>query len=613
VISHVVGGRGMKRRPNDPRSCGSGRKYKKCCEGKATPSGLPPDLSRLFAEAQRGYQQGQLERAEQVCREILASDPQDSDAVHQLGAAAIRAGRLEQATELIRSAIALDPASAIYHGDLGAVLNLMGRMHEAVAEYRRALELKPDFVDALSNLGGILLDLKKPEEARSCLERAVALNPAHANAHLNSGSCYLTLDRPHDAARHFWKALQLQPDSLQAANDLGACLARGGFQADAIPLYQKAAELHPNNPAVWVNLGAALKDLGEPGSGLVHLERALALEPEHATARWNRSLCLLSLGRLAEGWADYDWRLLGGAKQQPRPFSVPLWDGSDPAGKTVLVWMEQGLGDHILFSSMLPDLLSAGARCIVECDWRLVSLLQRSFRGIEAVPMGDPPRPRTLQPDIDFQIAAGSLPRWCRQSLKRFPNHRGFLVPDPLRVTHWKERVERLGDGLKVGICWRSMVNQEDRAVMYSKLNQWGPILTTRGIQFVSLQYDECAEELGEAERFFDMRVKVWEDMDLKNDQEGVAALISSLDLVLSAGTAVDQMAGALGKSAWVVGRGEADLWGLGTNYCPWYPSIRSFLSRLSDPWEPMLEKVASELASLVAAGSIPHRPPPMI
>jgi hypothetical protein len=224
------------------------------------------------------------------------------------------------------------------------------------------------------------------------------------------------------------------------------------------------------------------------------------------------------------------------------------------------------------------------------------------------VPQTVPPHPRTRQPGIDFQIPAASLARWLRPSLERFPQRRGYLVPDPARAARWRERIGALGPGLKVGICWRSGLNQWARAPGSTQLNHWGPILTAPGVHFVNLQYGQCDEELREAERLFGARIHVWDDMDLKDDQEGVAALIPALDLVLSALTAVAQMAGAVGAPAWVLSRlANQTWWELGTDHCPWHPSVRSFPSGATGTWEPVIETVASELRRPGAIMSAPH------
>ncbi len=244
-------------------------------------------------------------------------------------------------------------------------------------------------------------------------------------------------------------------------------------------------------------------------------------------------MCATKAGRLPEGWEAYERRFQSGAVPREQPSNQPRWDASDPAGKTILVWAEQGLGDQLLFFRMVPDLMRAGAHCVVECDGRLVRLLERSFAGAEVVPYSTPPDPRVQRADIDFQIPVGSLARWFRPSLESFPKTSGYLVADSFKVSRWKQLLEDLGEGLKVGICWRSGMTEGSRSMYYSQLSQWGPVLTTADVRFINLQYGECGEELKEAERMFGTRVQVWKDMDLKNDQDGLAALMSALDLVI--------------------------------------------------------------------------------
>ncbi|MDP2999159.1 MAG: tetratricopeptide repeat protein [Bryobacterales bacterium] len=621
----------MKLGRNDACPCGSGRKYKKCCQAEAAHSRRGQDPGLVFAQALQEHQQGRLEGAERLCGQVLAADPRHAGALHLRGLLAVQAGRHDRAAELIREAIVLHPGSAQYHANLGVALERLELREEAASECIEALRLSPDFLDALCNLGAILCDLGRPEEALPHLEKAAALaprsisavqgcahalsemkrwaeaaphfarwaalDPDNATTRLKIGDCYWKQGLWQVAAAHYSKALELKPGSVEAANNLAVCFGEEGRSVEALAVLREAVRLNPDSAAAWANLGCTMRSLGQEETGLRCLDFAIALNSTHVNALWNRSLSLLALGRMAEGWAEYEWGWKTGTRKPERPCGQPRWDGSDPAGKTILVWMEQGLGDHIVFSSMLPDLLRAGAHCIVECQPRLVTLFERSFPGAEVVPQTVPPHPRTREPGIDLQIPAASLARWFRPSLESFPKRRGFLVPDPARVARWRDRIGALGPGLKVGICWRSMANKDARSLDSTQLSQWGPILTVPGAHFVNLQYDRCDEELREAERRFGTHIHVWDDMDLKDDQEGVAALIPALDLVLSAFTAVAQMAGAVGAPAWVLShRGVQGWWGLGTDYCPWHPSVRFFPCEATGTWEPVIETMASEL-----------------
>jgi len=564
---------------------------------------MPPErglgIEALLADARQHLLQRRFERAKQLCAQVLDATPGHTEALHLMGLVSGQTGRYEGAVKLIREVLRSKPDDPVVQTNLAVALHALGRNTEALEHTGVAIALAPGSLHVVMNRAIVLLDLHRWAEAAPCCELWAALDPNNAEAHRLLGDCYARQGLRQQAVGPYARSLALEPDSLEVANNLGACLAAEGHRPEALAVLCQAVERHPNNAAAWANLGVAAKNLGDLNTAIQSFDRALTLEPAHMNARWNRSLCLLGTGRLAEGWMDYEGRWKASEHCQERPFTQPRWDGSNPAGKTILVWLEQGLGDRILFAGMLPDLLRAGARCIVECDLRLLRLFARSFPDAEVVPDTEPPHQRTRQPDIDFQIPAGSLARWFRPSLDSFPDHRGYLIPDPVLAARWKERLAALGEGLKVGICWRSGKFRGMRSVFYSQLNQWGPILTVPGIHFVNLQYDECGEELMEAERLFGTRVHVREDLDLKDDQDGLAALIGSLDVVISGGTAVDALAGAVGVPTWVLTRSIGDWWGLGTRHCPWSPSVRAFLCGAAAGWEPVIESIASELCQL--------------
>jgi len=592
----------MKPGRNDPCPCGSGRKYKKCCEINEMQPEDGAEGELLLAEAHREVQQGRMDRAEALCARVLDAAPRHAGALHLMGAIAGQTGRNEEAVDLLERVLALDPADAMVHTNLAVALHGLGRSEEALAHLDEAIKLAPESTHTLRNHAVVLSDLGRWKEAATYLERWSKLEPENALVYEWIGDWHSRQNLREQSIPHYLRALELDPDRSQAANNLGACLADAGRRESALALLCKIVEMHPEHAGAWGNLGVATKNFGDLKTALRCFDRVLELEPGDAKAQWNRSLTLLGLGRLGEGWAAYEWRFESGAVPRQSPSQRPPWDGSDPAGKVILVWAEQGLGDQLLFFGMVPDLMRAGARCVVECDWRLVKLLARSFANAEVIPYCAPPHPRTQQADIDFQIPVGSLARWLRPSFDSFPKKNGYLVPDTFQVSRWKNRLDALGEGLKVGICWRSGMARGSRSMYYSQLNQWGPILTAREVHFINLQYDQCAEELKEAEDLFGTHVHVWNDMDLKNDQDGLAALISALDLVISAGTAVDSMAGAVGVPTWVLMRGSGGCWSLGTDGCPWSPSVRVFHCGAAAPWEPIVAAMASELCQLKSA-----------
>ena len=472
---------------------------------------------------------------------------------------------------------------------------------QRAADQVREQAARRNQIESLRNRAVELTEAHRDAEAEPYLARWLKLDPHNALAFHMLGDCFAKRGDLEKAAAHYARSLELDPAAVDVASNLGACLAGLGRRPEALKLLCDAVEQNPGSVAAWSNLGIAAKSLGDLETALLCFGRALNLEPKHANSRWNRALCLLGSGRLAEGWAEYDWRWKAGAQGFERIFPQPAWDGGDLRGKTILVWMEQGLGDQIFFASMLGDLMRMGAHCVVECESRLVSLFQRSFAGAEVVPRSTPAHPRTQQPDIDFQIAAGSLPRFLRPTLESFPRTERYLIPDPALSRRWKEGLNQLGPGLKAGICWRSSAGGGMRAIHYAQLNQWAPILSVPGVHFVNLQYDECSQELLEAERLLGTRIHVLGGVDLKQDQDSVAALISALDLVVSARTAVAAMAGAVGTRVMALSRSVTDWWGFGTGYCPWQARVQAFLCGATEPWEPAIQRIASEIRAMAS------------
>jgi hypothetical protein len=207
-----------------------------------------------------------------------------------------------------------------------------------------------------------------------------------------------------------------------------------------------------------------------------------------------------------------------------------------------------------------------------------------------------PPHPAT-QTIADYQCPAGSLAQWLRPNLKSFPATNSYLKADPARVTYWKARLDELGPEPKIGFCWRSSLKTGERNLYYTKLNQWGPILTVPDAHFINLQYDECSTELSEAQQLFGTRLHMFSEVDMYNDLDETAALIKALDLVISAPTSVYTIASSLGVNTWMMTYSMP--WFMhNTRYCPWYPTLRVFIRQWNQSWEEVIEYTAQQLQS---------------
>lgn len=547
-------------------------------------------------------EQGHLDDALAHFHRALELDPDHAPAHNNVGIVLERQGKRDEAIAAYRSALELDPDLTVARNNLGNALQAHGDQEEAVANLMRAVEEDPGNVVALNNLAVGLRELDRKEEAVVWYERALEVEPEAVTTILNLGRVLKELGRNDEAHVQFTRAYELDPDNAQAVVWYGVGLREVGRLDEAVAMFRRGLELLPDSADAHGNLGMTLAIQGHMEEAIREYRVATELRPEDDSIVFCLSLALVATGRLGEGWDLFD-RGFGAGQRQPRSFGdIPTWDGSDLSGKTVMVWREQGVGDEILFASCYQDLVDRADHVIIECEPRLRRLFARSFP--TATVRAQPPphegesEPRNLG-DFDVQVAAGSVPRYVRRDVRDFPTRNAFLVPDPDRVAFWRARVARFGAGLNVGISWRSRINQGLRGRLYTALPDWGPVLGVEGVNWVNLQYDDCSEELAEAERVHGVTIHTWDDIDLMMDLDNVAALTTALDLVIAPGNAVSHMAASLGVPDWQMDLPD-DYSSLGMAGYLWMPTMRRFTRRHDEGWERVVAEVGASLETVV-------------
>ena len=195
-----------------------------------------------------------------------------------------------------------------------------------------------------------------------------------------------------------------------------------------------------------------------------------------------------------------------------------------------------------------------------------------------------------------FATAAGLL----RADIAAFPDPNPFLRPDFDRVAHWRAWPSSLGDGLKVGLTWTSMLATGRRARAYSPFSSWGEILKAPGAVFVSLQYTDPSEAIALARDAFGVTVHVPPGINLRNDLDDLCALCTAMDLVFGAMNATTNIAAGAGVETWVLARAQTAWSMLGSDHLPWYPSVRLFAKPSLDTWDGVLTEIAAAMRQRV-------------
>jgi len=472
-----------------------------------------------------------------------------------------------------------------------------GALAEAEVALRAAIAAAPERDEARHLLGALLCRTGRAAEACEILGDVVARAPQSIEARFNLGAALESAGDAAIAREHYRAVLGIAPDFAPARSNLANLLLRSGEFEAAIAEYRLAVAASPGQAELWYNLGNAYMEVTRSGEAIAAYDRALACNPDYADAHFNRALALLRAGQWAAGWPGYEWRFR--KTDEPtawRDFDCPVWDGRSLAGRTLVVWGEQGLGDEIMFASCLPRLLAAGHRVAIECAPQLRALFQRSFAPAPVHARGE----LTAGRDDAFHVPIGSLP--LRSGAGAGPPFApgGYLQADPERVARWRERLAGLGSGLKVGISWRGGTAATRTSRRSIELERWLPVLRVPGARFVSLQYTREYDALAAFSRTHDVGVTAWPEA-IESFEE-TAALMAALDLVISVCNTAVHLGGALGRPVWVMAPHSAEWrYGVSGEAMSWYPSVTMLRQGAPGDWEPVIATAAAKLRALAA------------
>lgn len=336
-----------------------------------------------------------------------------------------------------------------------------------------------------------------------------------------------------------------------------------------------------------------------------HLNKSVALFkkgkelfPDNTPIQWNAAHPFFDLGNLKEGWECYRHRE---GIFLPRAFDATIWQGDSNPDISLLVWSEQGVGDHILFASVLNDLKNKRElrKIIFETDPRLIKLMQRSFPEIHV--RKNPRLKKDKTPyitDYTHHIPAGTLPYFFRQDFSDFPSE-PYLKVSAKWLEFWKQRLPKKEKKI-VGIAWKSGVRNAYRDKYLMDIEQFAPIFEVENIIWVNLQYGDCSNEIEYIREKYGKDLLTWEDINLKDDFDAVAALMLHIDLVISAPTAVMQLAGAIGANLWAFISHPSGFGMFGQDYMPWFPKARVYQTELPTPIFHAIPKIKEDLLCLV-------------
>lgn len=521
------------------------------------------DIDVFFQQASGLHKIGQWEAAKYFYEQVLVLQGQHFEAMHMLGLVALQTQSPEDCVEWIDQALALSPPNASMHFHRALALEKLLRLDEAIRSYDRAIAIRPAYVQALVNRAAVWKQLGRIDLAVASLQRAIKADATCVPAYLNLGNAHKALKQ--------WELSTVS--------------------------YRRAMDLDPGSVTSPIYLAKALRMLGRVPEAIASCEAALAHHPASALVHWNLAHLLLLSGQWERGWTHYEWRwkYAENARYQ-RAFAQPLWDGVQTLeGKTLLLHHEQGLGDTIQFCRYALLCSQRGARVLLEVPKSLRGLMQ-GLQGVsQVVTRGE------ALPDFDYHCPLMSLPRWFDTTAKNPPGAQAYLQASEEKKRVWQERLGPM-EQFKVGVVWSGGVRAAQAELNVARnipLAMVAKALSGLDIAFFSLQKGEPAEsEIGGQEQ------KYWPSGNFYNfsrelhDFADTAALIAQMDLVISVDTSTLHLAAAMGKPTWLLNKYDTCWrWLLEGDSSPWYSTLKIYRQDAKMDWNPVLERVAADLA----------------
>ena len=496
-------------------------------------------------------------------------------------------------------------AATLY--DQGLTLSAAGRHLEAIERFEAALAVEPESPRILFALGSTAQRLGMPAPAELFYRRVLQAEPGRIEALVNLGNLLRATGQFDASIALLAPALSQNPQNPELALTLGSAFRESGDQPNAVRYYRAALAHNPNYAPALVNLADLLCDAGEWQEARTLYDRAIKAEPANAQARLNRAILHFLNGELKEAWRDYDARLAVPGKVPACDLRLPAWTGGPLKRTRLLVRAEQGVGDHLLFASLIPDLAARaaedGGAVLLECDARLVPLFARSFPGVTVKPV----QLRTVNGVVtaaydwlkqsggaNAAIPMGSLPRYLRPRIESFPKPHHFLTPDAEETARWKNRF----GGDAIGLCWRSGKSGGHRSLQYAPLEAWAEFIRDLPGTLVSAQYDATPDEIAALESRSGRKIIVAEGIDQKQELDRACAMLSALKALVTAPTAVAWAGAGAGVPTFKI-LYDTSWTALGEACEPFAPSCVCVMPEIRGDWKDTFAKAKALIARL--------------
>lgn len=474
-------------------------------------------------------------------------------------------------------------------------------------------EVTEELVAIYANAAALFIEVDEHDKAWLELSDLLEEHGENSIIYYYLGSLCAKIGRLHQSVLFLRKALEFREDFPGALSNLSAAYRRLGEQDKALTCIEKAIDFEPENASLWANVSGCHVAMGRPQKCIQAADKALSIDHENVYAKNNKGLAQLEMGDYLHGFQNYEFREVFAPLdftgiREGRNYEIdgktPFWDGTK--GKTVVLIGEQGIGDEIMFASIIPELMQ-DANVIFDAHPRLADIFRNTF---PKLPILGTRKQNDLAKmpwidifDIEAKINIGSLPKMYRKKKEDFPGT-PYLKPDDRLLSNMITFInENIPPGILIGFSWKGGVAKTNEAQRRCPLEEWLPLFNMNA-QWVSLQYHKDAED--ELNNFLSkhkhLKSKIHHFNDILADYDQTHALICNLELIISVPQSIVHLAGATGIFTWQLCP-KRGMWQMGVygENAPWYNCVENIWQQKDGDWKTVINKTKEKLCPLLA------------
>lgn len=514
-------------------------------------------LTTLLNDAKNHFNKGNYKSSILICNDILKKDPNNIECLFVTSCIFLESKKFELAVKILNKLISLSEKNSVLHYNLALAYAGTSNFVKSENNYKLAIKYDQSSIPALVNLGNLYQQQEKYKKSIIQYNKASILNPNDEKIYNNIGLSYFKMKLYEKSVKYYEKALNINSQYEEAIFGLGNCY----------------------------------DNLGNTNQAIKFFKEVIALNPNHARAFLNLAHAQLATNDFYNGWLNYDWRFnkeIPTGSDLPN-YNIPIWNPSNKIS-SLLIIAEQGLGDQILFYSLLQELLDFDISITVMVEAKILTIFQRSLPNISFIERG-------IGIDVkqfDAYLPMCNLGKIFRSKSSDFQNIKEkYLVPNLEKINLMKSRVSK--NKIKCGISWKSNNAFIGNGKSF-ELQMLEPLLKNKNIEFINLQYGNVEQDLNYIKDKFQTNILDTSDIDNFSDMEGLALLISSCDIIVTSSNSNAHLAGALGKETYLIIPKTGSLiwyWEHQINQVSqWYKSINIFKQKELYLWEEPISRI---------------------